>query len=363
MSDLLKVNDRGIYCAAGDFYIDPWRPVPRAVVTHAHSDHARWGCESYLTTEEGRGVLARRMSADAVIETVRYGQTVTIGETRVSLHPAGHILGSAQVRVERGGDVWVVTGDYKIEPDPTCTPWEPVRCTTLISECTFGLPIYRWSDSRNVFAEIDAWRIKNSEQGRVSVLFGYSLGKAQRLLGGVDRSIGPIYCHGSVQALNADYREAGIDLPPTEYAGTYDKKKSPPGALVVAPPSALGSSWMRRFGEVSTAFASGWMAVRGTRRRRNVDRGFVLSDHVDWPGLEVAVKESGAERVLFTHGSTYAASRYFREKGIDSDALRTEYVGEADDSEGAADAEALAAEGHERLESTDAPIEAAPLEE
>ncbi|HEV7278959.1 MAG TPA: ligase-associated DNA damage response exonuclease [Pirellulaceae bacterium] len=342
MSELLKVNDCGIYCAAGDFYIDPWRPVPRAVVTHAHSDHARWGCQSYLTTEEGRGVLARRMGSDAVIETVRYGQTVTIGSATVSLHPAGHILGSAQVRVESGGDVWVVSGDYKIEPDPTCTPWEPVPCRTLVSECTFGLPIYRWSDSRAVFAEIDAWRRRNRDAGRVSVLFGYSLGKAQRLLAGVDPSIGAIYCHGSVQGLNADYRAAGIPLPPTEYAGTYDKKKAEAGALVVAPPSALGSSWMRRFGDVSTAFASGWMAVRGTRRRRNVDKGFVLSDHVDWPGLEVAVKESGAERVLFTHGSTYAASRFFTEKGLDAGALKTEYQGEAEESEGALDADAQA---------------------
>lgn len=355
MSELLQVNDNGIYCAAGDFYIDPWRPVPRAVVTHAHSDHARWGCQSYLTTFEGRGVLARRMGVDAVIETVRYGQAVTIGGATVSLHPAGHILGSAQVRVESKGDVWVVTGDYKIEPDPTCTPWEPVPCRTLVSECTFGLPIYRWSDSRLVFAEIDDWRRRNRDQGRVSVLFGYSLGKAQRLLAGIDPTLGPIYCHGSVQALNADYRAAGISLPPTEYAGTYDRKKAEAGALVVAPPSALGSSWMRRFGEVSTAFASGWMVVRGTRRRRNVDKGFVLSDHVDWPGLEIAVKESGAERILFTHGSTYAASRYFTDKGIDASALQTEYSGEAEESESATDADAQAEEKHAKATTDSSP--------
>ncbi|HEX2191478.1 MAG TPA: ligase-associated DNA damage response exonuclease [Longimicrobiaceae bacterium] len=337
---LLRPTDRGLYCAAGDFHVDPWLPVPRAVVTHAHSDHARWGCGRYLASRQGERVLRARLGGSgAPVRAVEYGEAVEVNGVRVSLHPAGHILGSAQVRVEHRGEVWVVSGDYKTEPDPTCAPFEPVRCHTFVTECTFGLPIYRWSPQAEVFAEIDGWWRANQAAGRCSVLFGYALGKAQRLLAGVDVAIGPIYCHGAVEKLNAEYRAGGVALPPTAGATTAGRGTDWSRALVVAPPSAAGTPWMRRFGEVSQAFASGWMRVRGMRRRRGVDRGFVLSDHVDWPGLEAAVGATGAERVFATHGYTDTVVRWLRERGTEAHALPTRWEGDRAE-EGAGEGEA-----------------------
>jgi putative mRNA 3-end processing factor len=270
------------------------------------------------------------MGSDARIETAPYGKKVAVNGVTVSLHPAGHILGSAQARVEHRGEVWVVSGDYKTEPDPTCTPFEPVRCHTFVTESTFGLPIYQWPDQRNVFAEVNAWWRENTDAGKTSVLCGYALGKAQRLLAGVDPSIGPIDCHGAVEACNRDNRATGVPLPETQYAGTGERGKSFAGSLVVAPPSALGTPYLRKFGDVSTGFASGWMLVRGQRRRRAVDRGFVLSDHADWPGLFRAVAETGCERVYVTHGSRAVMVRRLRELGYDAHGLETWFEGEQD---------------------------------
>jgi putative mRNA 3-end processing factor len=331
MADLLSMTDRGLYCAAGDFHIDPWRPVERAVVTHAHADHARWGCGHYLAAAAGERVLRRRLGSEASIETLPWGERRDLGGVTVSFHPAGHILGSAQVRVEHRGEVWVVSGDYKTDPDPTCAPWEPVRCHTFVTECTFGLPVYRWPSQAEVFAEIDDWWRANAADGRASLLYGYALGKAQRLLAGVDPGIGPIFLHGAVDKLTEDYRESGIALPPTRYA-TVDAAPEGGwgGALVIAPPSAHGTPWMRRFGPASTAFASGWMRVRGMRRRRSVDRGFVLSDHVDWPQLMAAIEATGAERVWATHGSSGAVVRWLEERGIEARAIPTRWEGEMD---------------------------------
>jgi len=320
--------------------VDPWIPVERAVVTHAHADHARWGCGSYLGAEEGRGVLRTRLGDDAAIETLEWGERRRIGGASVSLHPAGHILGSAQVRIEVGGEVWVVTGDYKADPDPTCTPWEPLTCDVFITESTFGLPIFRWPDAEEVFRDIDAWWRENREAGRTSLLYGYALGKAQRLLAGVDASIGPILVHGSVEKLNEAYRAAGIDLPETLPANVENAGRYAGEALVVAPPSAGGSTWVRKFLPGSDAFASGWMTVRGTRRRRAGDRGFVLSDHVDWPQLLDAVAASEAERVWVTHGYSDIVARFLREeRGLDARVLPTRFgrgeedAGEAQPSE------------------------------
>ncbi len=338
-SDLLQPTEHGLYCEAGDFHVDPWRPVPRAVVTHAHADHACWGCERYLTSIEGERVLRVRMGREAVIDSVAYGQTVDVGGVRVSLHPAGHILGSSQVRLEHRGQIWVVSGDYKVEPDATCTPFEPVRCHTFVTESTFGLPIYRWPSQQAVFEEINAWWRANREAGKASLLLAYALGKSQRLLSGLDPSIGPIFTHGAVEKLNHAYRESGIALPPTSYAGSAGKGKSWAGAMIVAPPSAQGTPWARKFGPVSYALASGWMMIRGTRRRKAVDRGFVLSDHVDWPGLLGAIEATGAERVLVTHGYTSVVVRWLREKGLDAEAIATRYEGERDDK-GAEEVEA-----------------------
>lgn len=341
---MLRSTDRGLYCEAGDFYVDPWMPVDRAVITHAHGDHARWGSRAYLGSREGARVLRTRMGPDAHIQSVEFGEAVEINGVRVSLHPAGHILGSAQVRVEHRGEVWVVSGDYKTEADPTCTPFEAVRCHTFITESTFGLPIYRWRPDAEVFAGIDAWWRRNAAEGRASLLFGYALGKAQRLLAGIDPSIGPIYTHGAVERLTADYRETGIAMPPTRNPMSEPRGHDWGGAMVVAPPSAHGTPWMRRFGNASTAFASGWMRVRGHRRRRSVDRGFVLSDHVDWPSLLSAVDATGAECVWVTHGYRDPVVRWLREHGLRAQAVASRWEGESDEADVAVAEESTSAE-------------------
>jgi putative mRNA 3-end processing factor len=338
---LLELTDRGLYCPAGDFYVDPWQPVDRAVITHAHADHARPGSRHYLAAQPSARVLRTRLGAGATLETLAYGEPLRHNGVQVSLHPAGHILGSAQVRLEHEGQVWVVTGDYKLEPDPTCAPFEPVRCHTFVTESTFGLPIYRWQPQAEVFDEINAWWRANQEAGKASLLFGYALGKAQRLLAGVDPSVGPIFTHGAVERLTRDYRDTGVPLPATTYVGDasgVDWSR----ALIVAPPSAHNTPWVRRFGPVSTALASGWMRIRGTRRRRAVDRGFILSDHADWPGLLAAVWDAGAEQVFVTHGYSPVLVRWLREHGLRAHVLQTQFEGERDE---AGDIEAVAGEG------------------
>lgn len=331
--DLVIARPEGLYCPPGDFYIDPWRPVERAVITHGHGDHARNGNRHYLTASPGAGILRSRLGADINLQTLDYGQRLDHGRVTLSLHPAGHVLGSAQVRLEYRGEVWVASGDYKVEPDGTCAPFEPVRCHTFITESTFGLPIYRWEPQQQIFDQINAWWRENIALGKASVLFCYSFGKAQRILHGLDPSLGPILVHGAVEPLNRVYREAGVALPATLHASEMDKHDPRMRqALILAPPSAAGSSWMRRFGDYSDAFASGWMRLRGTRRRRGVDRGFVLSDHADWPGLLWAIEQTGAQRVMVTHGSVAVLVRYLCERGLDAQAFVTEY---GDEDEGA----------------------------
>jgi putative mRNA 3-end processing factor len=330
---VLRLTDAGLYCEAGGFHVDPWRPVDRAVVTHAHGDHVAWGCAAYLTSAAGAPVLAARLPPDAAVEPLAYGEPRRSGDVLVSLHPAGHILGSAQVRLEHRGEVWVVSGDYKTDPDPTCAPFEPVRCHTFVTESTFGLPIYQWPLQAEVFSEINAWWQGNRDAGRVSLLMGYALGKAQRLIAGLDPAIGPILTHGAVERMTAVYRNGGVALPPTTYAATEGRRRDWGGALVVAPPSASASPWARRFGDAATAFASGWMRVRGARRRRSVDRGFTLSDHVDWPGLLAAIDATGAQRVWVTHGFTTPMVRWLSERGIEAQAVATRFEGETDDAE------------------------------
>ncbi|WDZ98301.1 ligase-associated DNA damage response exonuclease [Herbaspirillum sp. WKF16] len=340
MEDMVVVRKEGLYCPPGDFYIDPWRPVARAVITHAHADHARSGHGSYLAAAPGAGILRARLGADIALDVLPYGRHVTHNGVRLSLHPAGHVLGSAQLRMEHGGRVWVASGDYKLEADGTCAPFEAVRCDVFITESTFGMPIYRWQPQAEIFDDINRWWRANAAAGRASVLFCYSFGKAQRILHGIDPGIGPIVCHGAVEPLNRLYREAGIALPPTLTVGEAEAaggrgKQAYAGALVLAPPSAAGSPWMRRFGDYSDAFASGWMRLRGTRRRRGVDRGFVLSDHADWPALLQAIAGTGAQRVIVTHGQVATLVRWLRQNGLDAGAFDTEY-GEEDAGEDAA---------------------------
>jgi putative mRNA 3-end processing factor len=354
-TDLIVARPEGLYCPQGDFHIDPWQPVERAVITHAHSDHARAGHGHYLAAEAGARVLQSRLP-DISLRTLPYGERIAIGGVQVSLHPAGHVLGSAQVRVEYRGEVWVASGDYKLDPDPTCAPFEPVRCDTFITESTFGLPIYRWDAPQAVFDGIDSWWRHNAATGRASVLFCYSFGKAQRILASVDAGIGPIFCHGAVEPLNRAYRAGGVALPPVRLVGEIPARNKDVfrQALVIAPPSAQGSAWLRRFGDYSDAFASGWMRLRGTRRRRGVDRGFVLSDHADWPALQTAIAATGARRVIVTHGQVEPMVRWLREQGLEAGAFATEYGDDVVEADAAAGNEADTALAERAASTTDA---------
>ena len=334
MSDVLTFTDRGIYCPAGDFHIDPWRPVDRALITHGHSDHARPGHGAYLATDGAAPVIRHRLGEDITLDTIRYGEKRRIGRATVSFHPAGHIPGSAQVRVEVGGEVWVVSGDYKLAPDGLCETFEPIHCHAFITECTFGLPVFKWAPQAQVAAEINDWWAACAASGRTAMLGAYSLGKAQRLLALVDPGIGPILTHGAVENTNEVLRAQGYALPETLRVTPDMDPKQHKGALVIAPPSALGTPWARRFGTVSAGVASGWMRMRGVRRRRGADRGFVLSDHADWAELQTAIRETGAERVFATHGYTEIFSQWLASEGYDAKVVPTEFGTEDDSAEG-----------------------------
>lgn len=328
MPELVVATPRGLYCAAGDFFVDPCQPVERAVITHAHGDHLRGGNGAYFLAAPGEGVARLRLPGDVSLRTVEYGEPLQFGPVRVSLHPAGHILGSAQLRIQYEGEVWVVSGDYKRDPDPTCAPFEVLACDVFISEATFALPFYRWADTRDIAHEIYVWWQKNRERGVSSLLFAYALGKAQRVLAELTAFTDePVYVHGAVASITDAYRAAGVTMLPT-LAATVATAREYAGALVIAPPSAAGSPWIRRFGEHSSGFCSGWMRVRGDRRRRGYDRGFVLSDHADWPSLLRTFHETGARRILLTHGHADTMVRYLRQQNIDAAALRTEYGAE-----------------------------------
>ena len=325
---VLTFTDRGIYCPAGDFHIDPWRPVPRALITHGHSDHARWGMGSYLATDKALPVIRKRLGP-ITADAIPYGQTRQIGSATVSFHPAGHVPGSAQIKVTVAGETWVVSGDYKTEPDGLAEPFQPVPCHAFISECTFGLPIFRWEPQPRVMDQIARWWSANAAQGKTSILGAYSFGKAQRLLAGLP-AIGPILTHGAVEEMTQTLRDQGYTLPPTIRATPDITAKTHPGALAIAPPSALGSAWSARLGPAEEAFVSGWMAVRGIRRRRALGTGFVLSDHADWPGLNDAIKATGAHRVFVTHGYTAPFRHWLETKGYDAGIVETRFGDETE---------------------------------
>jgi putative mRNA 3-end processing factor len=338
-ASLVAVNTSGLYCPAGDFYIDPWANVARAIITHAHGDHARPGSQRYLTSQSGSGILKVRLGPDVTIDSLPYGEEISLGGVQLSLHPAGHILGSAQVRLEYQGQVCVVSGDYKTTPSITAEPFESLRCHHFVSECTFGLPIYRWPDEHDIFAQIHDWWQAEQARGRTCVLLAYSLGKAQRILAGLDASLGPILAHGAILRLLPAYAAQGISFPPVQYAGHEQAKATRGRALVLAPPSAAGSPWIKKFGPVSVAMASGWMRIRGLRRRKSLDRGFVLSDHADWTGLNEAITATGAETISLTHGSTAPMQRWLTDRGFNASALSTQFTGEADEPDPPADSE------------------------
>ncbi len=330
MAEVLTFTPEGIYCPAGDFHIDPWRPVPRAVITHGHADHARSGMGAYLATQSAAPVIRHRLG-DIRLDTLSYGQATTIGAARVSFHPAGHVPGSAQIRVEHKGEVWVASGDYKTLDDGLSEPFEPVSCHAFITECTFGLPVFKWPDQNSLARQINAWWAANAAQGTFSLLGCYALGKAQRLLHLLDPSIGPILTHGAIETTNQILRGQGIALPATTQITPATELKAAQGALVLAPPSALDSAWANRFKPASTGFASGWMALRGPRRRRALDRGFILSDHADWAGLNAAIKATGASRIFATHGYTDIFQRWLQSEGYDAQTVQTEFGNTAPD--------------------------------
>ncbi len=318
MTRLLEFTKRGIYCSRADCYIDPKRAVDRAIVTHAHSDHARRGMKHYLAHRLTIPVLQHRLGKKISAQPVEYGEEIIINGVRFSLHPAGHVIGSAQVRVEFAGEVWVVTGDYKLEHDPLAGSFEPVRCDVFCTESTFGLPVYRWGDSASVIRDINDWWKNNRQNGITSVLFGYSLGKAQRLLYSVDCSIGPVYVHPAIEKINALFRQHNIPIPEVDTLSEttpYQKLKT---ALVIIPPNAIKNGWLDQVAEYSTAYASGWMATQGISWMRNADTGFVISDHADWDGLNEAVRLSGADTVYVTHGFTAQFSRWLCDNGYDA---------------------------------------------
>jgi putative mRNA 3-end processing factor len=319
-NEVLELRREGIFCPAGGFYIDPRGMVDRALITHAHSDHGRPGHNSYLCSDTCKSLLKIRIGKDAVVESLPFGEKIRIGNSLVSFHPAGHILGSAQIRVEVNGRVWVVSGDYKPQEDQTCEPFELVRCNGFITECTFGLPVYRWLPEEKIHQQINEWWLENKQDDKPSLLFSYSLGKAQRVLAGLRKEIGPIYVHSAVYPFLEHYEKAGIKLPQVmkiERGKEYDFN----GSIIIAPPAVEDSTWTRKFRSARKGFASGWMAIRGARRRRNLDRGFILSDHADWNGLIDVIKGTGAEEIKVTHGNGDALTRYLGEQGMNCSIL------------------------------------------
>lgn len=325
---LIEFRSEGLYIPPADVYIDPWRPVAKAMITHGHSDHARYGSKQYISTRSALPVIKHRLGSHINIRGVEYGESISINGVKFSFHPAGHIIGSAQIRVEYRGEVWVASGDYKVTDDGVSEAFEPIRCHAFITESTFGLPVFTWQSQEAVIDEINTWWSGNQEEGKVSLISAYSLGKAQRIINNVDHSIGKVYTHGAVENVNEVIRRQGVPLKDTIRVVQGQKHKEYQGALVIAPGSAIDSSWSKKFKAHSTGVASGWMAMRGNRRRRSADRGFVLSDHADWDGLLSAIKETGAEKVFVTHGYTEIFSKYLRSIGLDSAVVSTEYTGE-----------------------------------
>jgi putative mRNA 3-end processing factor len=328
---LLEFSDSGIYCPAGDFYIDPWRPVKCALITHGHSDHARWGSAHYITHKDTVPIIKYRLSPDISVQGYGYNEPFTINGVKISFHPAGHIIGSAQIRVEFKGEVWVASGDYKLEADGYSVPFEPVPCHTFITECTFGLPVFNWQPQKEIFEDMNQFWKNNIENETTSIIVGYSLGKAQRILQNIDNGIGQIYAHGAIQNMHQLLATVNNDLRATLPVTLDTPKDAYRKALILAPPSALGTSWMKKFEPYSVGIASGWMGLRGARRRRSVDRGFILSDHADWQGLNTAIISSGASKVYATHGYTAIFAKWLGENGIEAYEGKTHFeIGKED---------------------------------
>lgn len=321
---LIEFTDKGLYCRQGDFYIDPWKPVNKAVITHAHSDHARPGSNSYLCHHSTKPLLQLRLG-DNHYESIGWDEVVYMNGVKVSLHPAGHIIGSAQVRVEFKNEVWVFTGDFKTEDDGLSAAFEPIKCNSFITESTFGLPIYKWQTQDVIFDNMKDWIAQNKLSGKTSVFIAYSLGKSQRILRPLAETGLPIFVHGAVHNIHQTLVNSGWDLPLVKRVTPETSKEELKESIVIAPSGAEGSPWIKRFSPYAIGICSGWMQVRGNVRRKNADAGFALSDHADWDGLISAVKATGAERVFATHGFQSAFSRFLNEQGIEAAEVKTNY--------------------------------------
>ena len=319
--------------------------MDRAVITHAHADHAVAGSEAYLTAEPGVGLLRERMGVAAYIQGQPYGEPIDLNGVEVAFFPAGHILGSAQIRLEFKGEVWVVSGDYKLATDPTCEPFVPVPCDVFVTEATFAMPVFQWRRPQVIFGQIDEWWLRNQAAGRTCVLLADGLGMTQRLLAGLDAEMGPLFVQGAARRFLPAYAAAGVELPVTVPAAADAVRAAQGRGLVLAPPAmAEDAAWLASLGPVSTALVSGGMQVLGVRRRqRNVERGFVFSDHADWNGLMTAIQTSEARHVLVTHGQVEELVRWLRRQGLEADGIATEYAGEMGSE--ATDVEAGASNG------------------
>jgi len=324
---LLSITDRGIYCAEADVYIDPWKSVPRALITHAHSDHARRGNKQYITQEFSAPIIKHRIKG-AKVRGVKFGEKININGVQFSFHPAGHIIGSAQIRVEHKGRIEVASGDYKLESDGISGEIEIIKCHHFITESTFGLPIFRWRPQSEVFSEINDWWTENKNKGKISLLTAYSLGKAQRLIHNLNSEFGTIYTHGTIEKINGLFRDQGIGVPKTSLLTPEISTKQLIGNMVITPSASLGTSWSKNIIAPSIANASGWMALGKNSKRGGADRGFVLSDHADWDGLNKVIELTGASQVTVTHGYTEQFAKHLAEKGTNAYTASTDYTGE-----------------------------------
>lgn len=312
---LLIYTSRGLYCPLADVYIDPHKPVQRALITHGHSDHAILGHRYYLSTPITAAINKFRLGNFIQVQTIEFGDPIYINQVKFSFHPAGHIPGSAQIRVEYQGEVWVVTGDYKTERDKVSGAFELIRCNTLITETTFALPIYQWKPQAIITKEILDWYQDNLRQGKSSVLLAYALGKSQRIIESIPTDI-PIYTHGTVHNTNEVIISAGLHLRPSTKVSSRVSKKDIQKGITVAPASVLNTPWIRSLQEPVTATASGWMALNNNRKKQAADYGFTLSDHVDWNALNEVVFSCGAEKIWLTHGYTTDYARWLESKGM-----------------------------------------------
>jgi putative mRNA 3-end processing factor len=324
---LLVHTALGLYCPKADVYLDPWKPVKKAILSHGHADHARWGSSSYLCTPTAAPVIKYRLG-DINLETLPFGEEKLINGVSFSFHPAGHILGSAQIKVSYKGEIVVFSGDYKTANDGFSEAFEPVKCHTFITESTFGLPVYHWQDQKWVFNEMEEWCKNNRNNDQLSILYGYSLGKAQRILQGLPESVGPIFTHSTIEAVLNVMRNQGVSLKNTIPVNEHLTRADLLSGVIIAPPAVQNSNWLKKFEPIRNGVVSGWMALRGARRRRNADKGFVLSDHADWEGLNEAISLTGAENVFVTHGYTDILSKWLIDKGLNAHPLETNFEGD-----------------------------------